>query len=125
MFLKTGKKVYWKKDWTDPNEPWHVGNLLNVNCKYQENYCVQNGGELNVRYVLSDDMVLVRHSRTGNETEDVLLEFVEWSKLYNYYGDKTPPEFTKEHASVPYKSDEQLKEIGKAVERRKQSAGTY
>lgn len=109
MFLKTGKKVYWKKNWTDPNEPWHVGNLVSLS----DDRLITFRGVIAYCYVTANEWVLVRHSRTVDETKDVLLEFVEWSKLYNYYGDKTPPEFEKEYASVPYKSDERLKEIGR------------
>lgn len=106
MKLKSLKRVYWKQDWNDPQAPWFVGELMVTNSDIigTRLYVSQHGVLPASRF---DDAtyVLVRHSHSQE------LEFVEWSKLFNYYGDKTPPEFEKEHASVPYKSDEELKEI--------------
>lgn len=112
--IQTGKTVYWKNDWSDPNEAWHVGNLLLVESKYKSGVILLNGGVHSINsLVLQDGRVLVRHARTTTETEHEVLEFVPWNKLFNYYGDRTPPEFEKEHASVPYKSDGELKVIGR------------
>lgn len=96
--VKAGKPVYWNLDGA-----WQAGKLLTWG---EQQYQITHLGLFKLRESDSTTLILVQHAQTGE------LEFVEWSKLHNYYGDKTPPEFEPEHASVSYKSDEELRAIG-------------
>lgn len=112
-FIKTGKIVCWKE-----GDDWQVGNLLETDAVDDRgNFGITTkNGKLPFGYLIGEDRVLVRHSRTCTETESVVEEFVEWSRLYNYYGDKGYEGIPLHHASETRYSDAELMRMRDAAE---------